>query len=521
MLTPLVNSSSAATTKRLDSDRETGYERVTGCGVFMPQGSVALCAARVGLASRPVLSRANPQGWSLRLGMDDLLRPEADAARPGLRYGHCMDAEPPGTRGAHPDGSPGAPWFSRVSAAFRNRFRARRTPDVIDVLIAVGCFAAFSGPVLTGLATGAGPRPAIVTFSVLASAPLIVRRRWPIATLAVLVIVYASSSLLGVQFTPFVSSAGPNLAIAIFTVADRYDRRTSLLAYAVGALATWGALGLGIYLHPGLDQDAVQAGAMIPGWFLGDAVRTRRNYRRALARQSERQLAQTEARIRAEERLRLSRDVHDVVSHSLSMIAVRSGVARLVLDEQPGEARGALAAIETASRSALDEVRQLLRQIREPGQAGLGEGTVARDIADLVRRFAENGLDVTYRATGQLEPGSYGAAVEMSAYRIAQEALTNVTRHAPASSAVLEIRREPHAMTIMVTDDGGAGPDTVGQGESMPGLGIAGMRERALLHNGTFRAGPLPAGGFEVFAFLPSGPLSAEADGAASTDSAA
>jgi signal transduction histidine kinase len=260
---------------------------------------------------------------------------------------------------------------------------------------------------------------------------------------------------------------------------------------------------------------------MIPGWFLGDAVRTRRNYRRALARQSERQLAQTEARIRAEERLRLSRDVHDVVSHSLSMIAVRSGVARLVLDEQPGEARGALAAIETASRSALDEVRQLLRQIREPGQAGLGEATVTRDIADLVRRFAENGLDVTYRATGQLEPGSYGAAVEMSAYRIAQEALTNVTRHAPASSAVLEIRREPHAMTIMVTDNGGAGPDSVGQGESMPGLGIAGMRERALLHNGTFRAGPLPAGGFEVFALLPSDPLSAGADGAASTDSAA
>jgi signal transduction histidine kinase len=365
-----------------------------------------------------------------------------------------------------------------------------------------------------------------------------VRRRWPIAILAALVIVYVSSSLLGVQFTPFVSSASPNLAIAIFTVADRYDRRTSLLAYAIAALATWAALGLGIYLHPGLDQDAVQAGAMIPGWFIGDAVRTRRNYRRALARQAERQSAQTEARIRAEERLRLSRDVHDVVSHSLSMIAVRSGVARLVLDEQPGEARAALAAIETASRSALDEVRQLLRQIREPAQADPGDAAVTRDIADLVRRFAENGLEVSYRATGPTQPGSYGAAVEMSAYRIAQEALTNVTRHASASHAVLEITREPHAMTITVTDDGGSrhGPGGPGprNGEdgrvSEPGLGIAGMRERALLHGGTFRAGPLATGGFEVFAVLPSeqpgaaldgaGAQSA-ADGAGSEDSAA
>jgi signal transduction histidine kinase len=99
---------------------------------------------------------------------------------------------------------------------------------------------------------------------------------------------------------------------------------------------TWAVLGLGIYLHPGLVQDAVQAEVMIHGWFFGDAVSTRRNYRRTLASQAELQAAQTEARIRAEERLRLSRDVHDVVSHSLSMIAVRSGVARLVLTSVRG-----------------------------------------------------------------------------------------------------------------------------------------------------------------------------------------
>ena len=437
----------------------------------------------------------------------------------------------------------GAPWFARLSAGLATRFRHRRTPDLIDVLIAAGCFAAFSGPVLTGLAAGPGPRPAIAVFSVLAAAPLIVRRRWPIATLAVLVIVYASSTLLGVQFTPFVSSAGPNLAIAIFTVADRYDRRASLLAYGFAAIATWAVLGLSIYLHPGLDQDAVQAGVMIPGWFIGDAVRTRRNYRRSLASQAQRQAAQTEARIRVEERLRLSRDVHDVVSHSLSMIAVRSGVARLVLDERPGEARAALAAIETASRSALEEVRQLLRQIREPGQAASVEGPVTSDIPELVRRFTDSGLELTYRPTGPGEPGSYGAAVEMSAYRIAQEALTNVTRHAPAACAELEVRREANQMTIKVTDDGrarsgdggapgepGGEPGSGERGRSgEPGLGIAGMRERALLHGGAFRAGPRQGGGFEVVAVLPSEHshnsvsrgVGAGPGGAASEDSAA
>ncbi len=353
-----------------------------GSGVFMHQRSPAQCLPRVGLASLHVLRRATPPGRSVSLANDDHLRRQTDTVRSGLRYGHCMKAEPPGSGSADSGGSLGAPWFASLSAALGAGFSHRRTPDLIDVLIAAGCFAAFSGPVLKGLAAGAGPAPAIAVFSVLAAAPLIVRRRWPIAILAVLVIVYASSTLLGVQFTPFVSSAGPNLAIAIFTVADRHDRRISLLAYGIAALTTWAVLGLGIYLHPGLDQDAVQAGVMILGWFIGDAVRTRRNYRRALAGQAQRQAAQTEARIRAEERLHLSRDVHDVVSHSLSMIAVRSGVARLVLDERPGEARAALAAIETASRSALDEVRQLLRQIREPGQAAPGEGPVASDIAD-------------------------------------------------------------------------------------------------------------------------------------------
>ncbi len=448
-------------------------------------------------------------------------RPTLPAA--GLSYGQFMAAEPQASVPPDPGGNLGAPWFARLSDRLATRRSNRGAPDLFDVLLAVVCFAGFSGPVLTGLATGSGSRPAIAVFSVLASAPLIVRRKWPIITLAVLVAVYASSTLLGVQFTPLVSSAGPNMAIAIFTVADRYERRVSLLAYGLAAICTWAVLGLGIYLHPGLDQDAVQAGVMIPGWFFGDAVRTRRNYRRALAGHASRQAAQTEARIRAEERLRLSRDVHDVVSHSLSMIAVRSGVARLVLDERPGEARAALAAIETASRSALDEVRQLLRQIRDPGQPAGGEAPVTSDIPELVRRFTGSGLDVTYLCSGPAEPGSYGAAVEMSAYRIVQEALTNVTRHAPAARATLHIAREESRLTISVTDDGGREPGAAQPGPGgHPGLGLAGMRERVMLHGGDFKAGPLPGGGFKVLATLPgeSPGIEVQAESAGATGSA-
>ncbi len=400
----------------------------------------------------------------------------------------------PGTGGP---GS-GAPWFTRISAGLSARLSRRAAPDLLDVVIAAGCFAALTVPVLAGVATGAGSRGAIAGWGAAAALPLIVRRRWPLTVLAVLVAVYAGSTLAGIQFTAFVSSAGPNLAIAVFTVADRCKRRVSLLGYGLAAVCTWLVLPVGIHLHPGLDQDAVQAGVMIPGWFAGDAVRTRRQYRQSLARESARQAAEGEARIRAEERLRLSRDVHDVVSHSLAMIAVRSGVARLVLDSQPGEARAALMAIETASRSALDEVRLVLRQIREPGTGAGGPRPGSGDLPELVRRFRENGLEVTYRRTG--EPGSYGDPVELSAYRIAQESLTNVVRHAPGAKAVLQVGYEPDRLTISVTDDGPGGDPQPG-----PGLGLAGMRERVLLHDGQFRAGPLPDGGFQVEAVLPAG----------------
>ena len=319
------------------------------------------------------------------------------------------------------------PWL----AGLIRRLSARAAPDAIDAAIAAGCFAAFTLPVLAGAASRIGSPVAVGVFGVLAAAPLIVIRRWPLVSVALITAVYVAATLAGVRFTPFVSDGGPNLAIAVFAAADLRPRRPSLTAAIAAVAVIWAVLPLSIRLHPGQDQDLVQLLTVIPAWVAGDMVRVRRGYRQRLEQEARHRAADREARARAEERLRLSRDVHDVVSHSLSTIAVRSGVARLLLDEQPEEARSALAAIESASRSALDELRRILRQTRDPAVAAETATPDLGDLPALIDALRRSGLDISCESAGESRP--YGTALELSAYRIAQEALTNVMKHAPGT----------------------------------------------------------------------------------------
>jgi signal transduction histidine kinase len=388
---------------------------------------------------------------------------------------------------------PGPPLLARLWP----RIAGRVAPAVIDWAIAAGCFAAFTVPVLLGAGSARQP-VAQAAFGVMAAAPLIVRRRWPVTVVLVIAAVYVAAALADVAFTPFVSNAGPNLAIAVFTAADRSRRRRSLTAACVAGAATWASLPFAIQLHPHHDQDAVQLVAVIVGWLAGDMVRALREYRQQLQLLLRRRAAEELRLARAEERLRLSREVHDVVSHSLSAIAVQAGVARLVFAEQPDQAGTALSAIETASRSALDELRKLLRQIRDPQDADEAAAPTLSDLPALIARLRRAGLDVSCHSTGQ--PQAYGSAVELSAYRITQEALTNVTKHAGRARAQVEIGRGTDELTITVTDDGGPNP---GRSAAAGGLGIPGMRERAELLGGTLTAGPAPGGGFAVVARLP------------------
>jgi signal transduction histidine kinase len=379
-----------------------------------------------------------------------------------------------------------------------DRLADRAAPDLIDWAIAASCFAAFTVPVLFSAGSAHSPGTE-AAFGAMAAAPLIVRRRWPVTVVLVVTAVYVAAALAGVAFTPFISNAGPNLAIAVFTVAASCRRRSSLVAAGVAGAATWASLPVAIHLHPHLDQDAVQLAAVIVAWLAGDMLRTMRGYRRQLELVQRRRAVEELQLARAEERLRLSREVHDVVSHSLSTIAVQAGVARLVLAEQPGEVGAALSAIETASRSALDELRSLLRQIRDSEDAGEAATPTLGDLPALIDKLRRAGLDVSYDRTGQPQP--YGTAVEVSAYRIAQEALTNVTKHASGARARVEINHGTDELTVTVTDSGSPNPV---RPAASGGLGIPGMRERAELLGGTLVARPEPGGGFIVTAQLPA-----------------
>ncbi|MCK9875477.1 sensor histidine kinase [Frankia sp. Ag45/Mut15] len=427
----------------------------------------------------------------------------------------------PTPRSADPAGTSG---YSRRLPGWPGWPSRRDRVDAWDVALAAVSFAAFTLPGAAGVAVGSGPAAYgstthVVLFGALAVTPLVVRRRWPVAALVGVTAVECAASLLGVRFTPFVSNAGPVLALAVFVVADRCPRRRSLFWCAAAAIATAVAAAVAIPLHPDQDQNVVQVLMAAPAWLLGDTLRVRRDYRRRLAWESRREAAERERRIRAEERLRVSRDVHDVVSHTLSMIAVRSGVARLLLDEQPEQARDALIAIETTSRSALDEVRRVLRQTRHgtgpaaPNQANPASGPSSgaerdggptlRDLEPMVTGLRHDGLRVSYRGSGQAR--DYLPVLETSAYRIVQEALTNVVKHSGATRAQVEVHHEPRELVVSVVDDGRVHQPQGHRSHSQGGgLGLIGMRERAELFGGTLTAGPRDEGGFAVVARFPA-----------------
>ena len=236
-------------------------------------------------------------------------------------------------------------------------------------------------------------------------------------------------------------------------------------------------------------------------WALAEAARNRRTAVGEAAR-----------RAVSDEQARISRELHDVIAHSVSVIVVQAGAARDVFDTRPDQAREALASIEGAGREALHELRRLLSGVRTgdddtaaqgadtplPPQPGLDR------IEELAAPLRAAGLRVEVACTGS--PVPLPAGVDISAYRIVQEALTNTLRHAQASRAEVTVRYATDAVEIDVVDDGrgGAGRGITGRGD-VPGLGLVGMNERASSLGGTFEAGPTAHGGYRVHARLPVG----------------
>jgi signal transduction histidine kinase len=288
-----------------------------------------------------------------------------------------------------------------------------------------------------------------------------------------------------------------SLIVAYFTAYTMGRRRVAIASLFVGyAGFMWLGWLLGTKSFPSLGT-MVAASVWLTCLFIAaEVVRVRRMNAMEATR-----IFEEEAKRRAsEERLRIARELHDVLAHNISMINVQAGVALHLMDEQPEQARTALTAIRDASKDALAELRSVLDILRQTGEAPPRSPTAGlADLPQLISGTEAAGLTVhsdIHEPVRPLPPG-----LDLAAYRIVQEALTNVTRHANARSATVRITEDDRVLTVEVVDDGRGGSTLA----STPGAGtgISGMRERAAALGGHLDAGPRPGGGFAVRAELP------------------
>jgi signal transduction histidine kinase len=333
--------------------------------------------------------------------------------------------------------------------------------------------------------------------------PVAVRRLWPLPVLGVVLAGSVAAMAIGTGKDPSVA-----VALVLYLVASRYPRLTSAAVLAgVLALTAAGTVAGGAALHH--DQASAvtarfvgTAVVLTAAWVIGVAVRQQRAYTAGLREQAERRVQAQLAEGRSaatEERLRIARELHDVVAHSLSLIAVQAGVGNYVANARPEEAARALASIESTSRGALREMRRLLGVLRDDSAGTeMAPAHGLADVGQLVTGTADAGVRVQLEIRGTQRPVPPG--VDLAAYRIIQEALTNVVKHAQTTASRVLVTYTDDAICLEITDDGdGAAADAVA---ASAGHGIAGMRERASLFGGEFHAGPLPGRGFRVAARL-------------------
>jgi len=391
-------------------------------------------------------------------------------------------------------------WIERVPA--------RRW--VADALLAAAVGAVNLAVAVTSDTAGAGRVPwrplDALGYVLLALGPLalVARRRWPLGVLAV---VEAVSLAYSARTYPE-GGTGLTVFVALYTVAAMERRRLVVPAAAVTvALAV--VTEVTFYRATMFEGEPLYgAVVLLAAVFLGEAVRNRRAYVAELRDRAERaeRTREDEARRRVdEERMRIARELHDVVSHSIGVISVQAGVAAHLLERRPDKAGEALATIRQASDEALDELHAMLGVLRQPdGHAPLAPAPGLAQLDALVAMAEGAGLRVEVDAGGA---ANLPPAVDLACYRIVQESLTNVVRHAGASSATVTVAADGDTLLVEVTDDGPGAPGA-GNGNGTR-QGIVGMRERARALGGTLEAGPRPEGGFRVSARLPAGGRSA------------
>ncbi|MFH8791229.1 sensor histidine kinase [Streptomyces sp. NPDC017941] len=343
----------------------------------------------------------------------------------------------------------------------------------------------------------------LATATALALAGSLLLDRRPLAGLGLLLGASAAmSTTLSVAEIPLLQFVAVD--VAVYAVAATRPRRTGALALALalGTLVAYLATRLACGWVVGTSAELTVALTAVVAWLLGDAARRSRDH-------AEEVRTRAAAQAVTAERLRIARELHDMVAHSIGIIALQSGAARRVIDSQPERAREALGEVENASRETLSGLRRMLGALRttEPGvpreQAPLDPGLGLADVDRLAAATTAAGVRVDVRRLGGRGP--LPPEIDVSAYRIIQEALTNVVRHAGARSCRVTVDRRDGDVAIEVLD-GGSGSPATGSGcgpAAGGGYGLLGMRERVGLLHGEFSARPCPGGGFRVAARLP------------------
>ncbi|WP_171170613.1 sensor histidine kinase [Streptomyces sp. I05A-00742] len=403
--------------------------------------------------------------------------------------------------------------------------RLRAHPAAADTVLAAGVLAVIIGGLFVGRRVAEHPlRPGFMLCAVLACACLAARRRAPrtvLVLISVLTVVGAMDTGDGIPRIQIASAA----AVALYTVVSRTERPTAL---RISVVTVTGLTGAAMLLGPPPWYAQENVGML--AWAgmaaaAGDAVRSRRAYVAAIEERALRaeRSREDEARRRvAEERLRIARELHDVVAHHIALVNVQAGVASHVMDSRPDQAKQALAHVREASRSALNELRATVGLLRQHGDPEAPtEPAPGLGVFDqLVDGFTRAGLCVTVSLSGAPADaydsgadtartaslvGPLPAAVDLTAYRVIQEALTNVHKHAgPGARAEVAILRAPGSLVLTVLDEGPGCPERVPPQGPTGGHGLVGMRERVTALGGTIETGPRQGtAGFRVRVRLP------------------
>jgi signal transduction histidine kinase len=376
----------------------------------------------------------------------------------------------------------------RIRAAF---FMIRGHPFASDAVLAFAVAALVLSEVFTSKSYLTGSNGVYVPVAVLMTVPLAWRRRAPLVVLVLVMGAFAAQSII-LDPTPTPDVELIPALIAVYSVAAHGERWVPWVGGGIGIVAGLIWLGVDDFLLP-----IVMFGG---AWLAGRLVQKRQLYAQAFAERARVLERERDANARvaaAEERVRIAREMHDVVGHSVSVMVVQAGAERLALGEERPATREALLAIERTGREALAEMSRLLGVLRKEGEGlALAPRPSLAQVDALVQTVRAVGIPVELRVEG--DQTALPPSVDVSAYRIVQEALTNVVKHAGPARATVVVRYSGRAVEVEVTDDGCGSVNG-----NAAGYGLAGMRERVALHGGTLDTGSRSDGGFTVKARLP------------------